>query len=105
MINLVGWNYVMEDADLADGSMAPVYPLGVNVLIARIEGNLYAVSGSCAHMACPLFMGRLDGVIITCPCHDWKFDLRDGQFLDAPEIKLKTYPIKSESGKLYLDIG
>jgi nitrite reductase/ring-hydroxylating ferredoxin subunit len=105
MINIMGWNYVMEDADLAEGSMAPVYPLGVNVLIARVEGILYAVSGKCAHMACPLFMGRLEGTIIICPCHDWKFDIRDGKFSDAPEIRLETYPVKSEEGKIFVEIS
>ena len=95
----------MENAALAEGSMSPVYPLGVNVLMARIDGNLYAVSGSCDHMACPLFMGRLDGYTVTCPCHDWRFDIRTGQMLDTPEIKLATYPVKSEAGKLYIDIG
>jgi 3-phenylpropionate/trans-cinnamate dioxygenase ferredoxin subunit len=101
----MGWKYVMEDADLPEGSMASVYPLGVNVLIARVDGTLYSVSGSCAHMACPLFLGRLDGYIITCPCHDWRFDIRTGLFLDAPELKLATYPVKSEAGKLFIDIG
>jgi nitrite reductase/ring-hydroxylating ferredoxin subunit len=104
-IKTMGWIYVMEDAALPDGSMAPVYPLGVNVLVARVDKNLCAVSGSCAHMACPLFMGRLDGYILTCPCHDWQFDIRTGQFLDAPELKLSIYPVKSEAGKLYIDIG
>jgi nitrite reductase/ring-hydroxylating ferredoxin subunit len=101
----MSWKYVVEDADLPEGSMTPVYPLGVNVLIARVDSNLYAVSGSCTHMACPLFMGRLDGYILTCPCHDWRFDIRTGLFLDAPELSLATYPVKSEAGKIYLDIG
>ena len=39
------WIYVMEETALPEGSMAPVYPLGVNVVIARIGGTLYAVSG------------------------------------------------------------
>jgi nitrite reductase/ring-hydroxylating ferredoxin subunit len=99
----MGWNYVMEDMALVEGSMAPVYPLGINVLIARVDGNLYAVSGKCAHMACPLFLGRLDGYIITCPCHDWQFDIRTGLFLDSPELKLATYPVKSEASKLFVD--
>ena len=63
--------------------MAPVYPLGVNVVLACVGGAVYAVSGTGAHMACPLFMGRLEGYTIVCPCHDWRFDARTGRFLNS----------------------
>jgi 3-phenylpropionate/trans-cinnamate dioxygenase ferredoxin subunit len=85
--------------------MTPVYPLGVNVLLARVEGAVYAVSGKCAHMACPLFMGRLEGHRIVCPCHDWRFDLRTGRFLAAPELGLTMYATKLEAGKLFVNLG
>ena len=85
--------------------MISVYPLGVNTVIARVNGIVYAISGKCLHMACPLFMGTLDNYILTCPCHDWRFDIRDGRFLDAPELSLKTYPTKTEDGKIYIDFN
>ncbi|HMD98574.1 MAG TPA: Rieske (2Fe-2S) protein, partial [Terriglobia bacterium] len=88
-----------------EGCMAPVYPLGVNVFLARVGGAVYAVSGKCAHMACPLFMGRLEGYTVVCPCHDWRFDVRTGRFLDAPELALTVYPTKLEAGKLSVSLG
>jgi 3-phenylpropionate/trans-cinnamate dioxygenase ferredoxin subunit len=73
-----------------------VYPKGVAVLLVQLGEDLYAIANRCAHMACPLEMGRLDGEIITCPCHDWRFNVRTGEFLDAPEIRLPTYAVKLE---------
>jgi nitrite reductase/ring-hydroxylating ferredoxin subunit len=99
------WTYVMEEAALQEGYMVPAYPLGINVVIARIGGTVYAVSGKCAHMACPMFSGTLDGYTLTCPCHDWRFDVRTGRFLDAPELGIAVYPVKSEAGKLYVSLG
>jgi nitrite reductase/ring-hydroxylating ferredoxin subunit len=92
------WIYVMEEAALPEGGMAPVYPCGKNVVIARVGGSIYAVAGKCRHMACPLFTGTLDGYTLTCPCHDWRFDIRSGQFLNAPELGLAVYPAKCEAG-------
>jgi len=89
------WIYVLDDDALLDGHMTSVYPLGVNVVLVRVGGVVYAVSGRCAHMACPLFTGKLDGYTITCPCHDWRFDVRTGQFLDAPELGILSYSTKS----------
>ena len=99
------WTYVMEEKALPEGGMAPVYPLGVNVVIARVGGTIYAVSGECAHMACPLFGGTLEGHTLSCPCHDWRFDIRTGRFLDAPELGLAVYPTKSEVGKLFVNLA
>jgi nitrite reductase/ring-hydroxylating ferredoxin subunit len=95
----------MEEPALPEGGKAPVYPQGTNVVIARVDGTVYAVSGKCAHMACPLYGGTLDGHTLTCPCHDWRFDIRTGRFLDAPELGLAVYPAKSEAGKLFVSLG
>jgi 3-phenylpropionate/trans-cinnamate dioxygenase ferredoxin subunit len=99
------WTYVIEETALPEGAMAPVYPLGVNVVIARVNGTVYAIEGKCAHMACPMFMGTLDGHTLTCPCHDWRFDIRTGRFIDAPELGLAVYLVKSEAGKLFVGLG
>jgi 3-phenylpropionate/trans-cinnamate dioxygenase ferredoxin subunit len=95
----------MDDLALLEGRMAPVYPLGINVVLARVEGMIYAVSGTCAHMACPLFTGKLSGYTIACPCHDWRFDIRTGKFLDAPELGVAVFPVKSEAGKVFVKIS
>jgi 3-phenylpropionate/trans-cinnamate dioxygenase ferredoxin subunit len=99
------WTEVLDDTGLPEGAMAPVYPLGLNVLLARVGGAVYAVSGKCAHMGCPLFTGRLEGYTIICGCHDWRFDVRTGRFLNAPELGLAVYPTKLEAGKLFVNIG
>jgi 3-phenylpropionate/trans-cinnamate dioxygenase ferredoxin subunit len=104
-VSAVNWTYVLDEALLLEGCMAPVYPLGVNVLLARVGGAVFAVSGRCAHMACPLSMGRLEGYTVVCPCHDWRFDVRTGRFLDAPELGLTVYATKLEAGKLLVNLG
>jgi 3-phenylpropionate/trans-cinnamate dioxygenase ferredoxin subunit len=104
-MNMPNWIYAMDDVALLEGHMAPVYPLGINVVLARVEGMIYAVSGACAHMACPLFTGKLSGYTLACPCHDWRFDVRTGKFLDAPELGVAVFPVKSEAGKVFVKIS
>jgi 3-phenylpropionate/trans-cinnamate dioxygenase ferredoxin subunit len=101
---VTNWTYVFEDTALLESHMVPSYPMGVNVVLARVGGAVYAISGMCLHMACPLFTGKLEGYIITCPCHDWRFDIRTGKFLDAPELGIAIYPTKSEDGKLFINL-
>jgi nitrite reductase/ring-hydroxylating ferredoxin subunit len=99
------WIYVLDDSILPEGHMTVVFPLGVNIVLARVDDAIYAISGKCVHKACPLFAGNLNGFIITCPCQDWRFDIRTGNFLDAAELGLEVFPVKSETGKVYIDLN
>ncbi len=99
------WIYVIDDAKMPEGGMVPVYPLGINILMARVNGKVYALEGRCAHMGCPLFNGMLEGTVLTCPCHDWRFNIQTGEFLDASELRLKVYQTRTEDGKLFVCLG
>lgn len=99
------WVPTISENKVAEGTYAAVFPKGVGVLVARIDDELVAVANKCAHMGCPLEGGRLEGAILTCPCHDWRFDLRTGQFLAAEELKLRTFPVKVEDGKICVELA
>jgi nitrite reductase/ring-hydroxylating ferredoxin subunit len=98
------WLLAIEDAELEEGSMKLVNLGDTPVLVVKKEGRLYAIDNRCAHMECPLSAGTLEGFIVKCPCHDWKFDVRTGEFIDAPEIKLAVFQVKIKKGKVYVKI-
>jgi len=98
------WIATIDEAKVREGSPVPVYPKGVGVLLIRLGGELHAVRNKCAHMACPLEGGLLEGAILTCPCHDWRFDVRSGEFVDAPELKIPVYATRVEDGKVLVDL-
>jgi nitrite reductase/ring-hydroxylating ferredoxin subunit len=100
----VRWLSVMDDASLPEAGLKSAYPLGINIVVARVDGIVYALSGTCPHLGCPLSTGRLAGAILTCACHDWRFDVRTGAFLSAPEIRLTTFPVRSENGTLLIGL-
>jgi len=98
------WTATVDEAKVREGSPVPVYPKGVGVLLVRLDGELHAIRNRCAHMACPLEGGLLEGPILTCPCHDWRFDVRSGEFLDAPELSIPVYATRVEDGKVLVDL-
>ena len=99
------WVPTIDDTKVRDGQYVAVYPKGLSVLLVRVDGRVHAVANKCAHMACPLEGGRLEGYVITCPCHDWSFDVRSGAFTQADEIVVATYATKVEDGKIMLSLG
>ncbi len=104
MRNESSWVYVIEEKDLQENSANMVFPKGLPVLLIKKAGEIYAISNKCAHMACTLAGGTLKDFIIKCPCHNWRYDVRTGEFLDAKEIKLRVYEWKSSDGKIFIKI-
>lgn len=99
------WVATIDAAKVRDGRPVAVYPKGVSVLLVKVDGEVHALANKCAHMACPLESGKLEGAILTCPCHDWRFDVRSGRFLDAPELAVHTYATALGDGKVLVDLG
>jgi nitrite reductase/ring-hydroxylating ferredoxin subunit len=101
---LTDWIKVADQSKLHEGGSLPVYPRGVGLLLVKVDGSPYAIANRCAHMACSLEAGSLDAFVLTCPCHDWRFDVRSGVFTDAPEISIATYPVRIDGGDVLVDL-
>lgn len=54
------------------------------VLLARVDGALFAVSAKCTHYGGPLAQGLFRDGTVRCPWHHACFDLRSGNALAAP---------------------
>jgi nitrite reductase/ring-hydroxylating ferredoxin subunit len=99
-----GWQPALDEAHVQEGTVNLAFPKGVSILLIKKEGRIYALRNRCAHMACTLAGGLLDGYTLQCPCHEWKFDITTGEFLAAREITVPTYECKSEDGKIFVKL-
>jgi nitrite reductase/ring-hydroxylating ferredoxin subunit len=97
-----GWVPALEESHLKEDAINVVFPKGVSIILIRREGRIYALRNRCAHMACTLSSGRLDGDTLQCPCHDWKFDIKTGEFIAAREITVPTYTCKLQDGTIFI---
>lgn len=98
------WIPALDESSLQEGAISLVSPKGVSIILIKKQGRVYALRNRCAHMSCTLAGGRLDDYTLQCPCHEWKFDITSGEFLDAREIKVQTYLCKTEDGKVHVKL-
>ncbi len=82
---------VLEEKELQEGTMKLVRIEGLPVLLIKQSGQIYAIDNRCPHMGCAFSGGTLDGDVIICPCHDWRFKLKTGEYEDDPAMKLISY--------------
>ncbi|MGR3542652.1 MAG: nitrite reductase (NAD(P)H) small subunit [Hasllibacter sp.] len=62
----------------------------------------YAVADACPHRGGPLSEGIVHGRHVTCPLHNWVFDLTTGRAVDE-DAAVPTYPLEVRDGRLLLD--
>lgn len=70
------------------------------------DDAFYATDGLCTHEAFHLADGLVMDTIIECPKHNGRFDYTTGEAKGAPVcVNLKTYPVKVENDRVFIDIA
>jgi 3-phenylpropionate/trans-cinnamate dioxygenase ferredoxin subunit len=98
------WTFAIKERDVRENLINRVYPKGIAVILIKSQGALHALTSNCPHMGCTLGGAVLEENTVQCPCHDWRFDVTTGRFVDAPEIGLATYQLKTENGDIFINL-
>ncbi len=61
------------------------------VALFNVGGKFYAISNTCAHQGGPLGEGTLDGNIVSCPWHGWRFDVTTGITVTMPTMNVEKF--------------
>ena len=77
--------------------------IGCIAVFRTAEAEIYAASNSCPHKGGPLSEGIVHGQSVTCPLHNWVFDLNTGEAQGADDGRITTYPVRLEEGRILLD--
>ena len=65
-----------------------------SVLLSRQGSRISCFDNACAHLGMPLEMGEVEGGVITCSYHGFKYLLESGECLTAPEVQLKVHAVR-----------
>ena len=78
------------------------------VAVFNIDGEIFAFDDECPHLAGSLGSGKLEGKLVTCPNHDWQFDVTNGECVSLDLCDdgafVETYPVKIENDEIILSL-
>ena len=74
---------------------------GTRVAVFRLADGWAAIEHACPHKAGPLADGIVGDRCVTCPLHNWRFDLDTGEQLGG-DARLRTFTVRERDGRLEL---
>lgn len=91
--------------DVPPGSMKGFKAGEARILVSNTGGKFSGIADRCSHRGCSLSKGRLEGEVVTCPCHGSKFNVTTGAFVKGPaEVPQPVYPVIVEGDGLWVEV-
>jgi nitrite reductase/ring-hydroxylating ferredoxin subunit len=96
---------VMTVSDLPSGQAAEVTVGGEMLALVNVGGTFHAVSNRCPHRGGPLGQGFVDGSEVSCPWHNWTFDVTTGENTASRDMRVPCHEVKVEDEQVLVRIA
>lgn len=94
---------VARVSDIPEGRGRP-FDLGeVVVAVFHLDDGFHAIDNTCPHRGASLAHGTIvDGRRISCPLHNWEFDIPTGCMWKSPGVA--TFPVTIEGEEIWVEV-
>ena len=89
-----GWLYAASLTDIPENAVRAMELGGEKVLLWRQGAVVTCFQNACAHLGLPIDAGEIVGGILTCPHHEFQYELTSGECLTAPEVQLQSHAVR-----------
>ena len=90
--------------DLAVGSMKMVRVDDHRLCLIRTSEGVFALDHACPHEGYGLTQGALDGNLLTCAWHNWKFRVDDGECVVGEEDVTTHTATIDDDGNVFVEL-
>jgi len=94
------WHDVIGRDELADGEITYTSAAGRNLFIYRDGETLRVYDSRCPHQVTNIPHLALDGKRLTCPKHQWAFDVTTGACVEKGNRPLNEFEHRVENGRV-----
>ncbi len=94
------WRDVMAAADVPDGEVARLECEGRGLFIYREKKTYQVYDSRCPHQSTDIPHLALKGSTLTCPKHEWAFDVKSGDCIKKGNTPLTRIESKVLKGRL-----
>ena len=101
-----GWVRVAAVGEVGPGEGRVVEAGGGRTLaLFNVDGVYYAIDNACSHRGGPLGEGDLDGTVVSCPWHAWRWDVSSGANVNNPAVRVACFQTRVQDGAVFVHLG
>jgi nitrite reductase/ring-hydroxylating ferredoxin subunit len=90
--------------DIPVGEGRVVDARGKTLALFNVGGTYHAIDNTCSHRGGPLGEGDLDGTIVACPWHGWRWDVTTGANANNPAVSVACFPVTVEQDEIFVEL-
>src|SRR5690349_6864016 len=98
------WRCLGRSDDLVGDGPFALSADGLDLVVVRTDAGLRAYQGRCPHQGALLGEGEMDGTVLVCRNHRWRFDGATGEREGAPGC-LVSCPVEMRGPELWADVS
>src|SRR3989442_1483014 len=99
------WVRVAATGEISPGEGRVVETGGRALAVFNVEGTYYAIDSTCSHRAGPLGDRELEGTVVVCPWHAWRWDVTSGANVNNPAVRVACFPARVQDGAVFVQLG
>ena len=77
---------------------------GRALALFNVEGAFHCLDNVCPHRGGPLGEGDLEGRLVSCPWHAWRWDVTTGAHANNPAVRVPRFPVTVEHDGIFVEL-
>ena len=99
------WVKIADLSECPPGNLLEVEAGQERIVLANVDGDVYALQNRCSHQDLPLSDGELEGDRLECLYHGARFDVCTGKAVGLPAIKpVPSYDVQIRGQEIFVQI-
>ncbi|HSG73228.1 MAG TPA: Rieske 2Fe-2S domain-containing protein, partial [Planctomycetaceae bacterium] len=99
-----GFSYAARLDDIPESEGLTVTIGGTEYALFRHEDGVKCIDSACPHEGASLADGEIKDGVVTCPWHQWTFNVCNGCSLDPPGNDVRAYETKIDDGNVFAKV-
>ncbi|HIF57590.1 MAG: non-heme iron oxygenase ferredoxin subunit [bacterium] len=100
------WVRAAAVVDCDVGTLKGVMVENTPIVLANVNGDIYALQDECSHEEYPLSDGELEGDDLVCIYHGARFECATGHNKSLPAIRpVKSFAVQVRDNEIYIDLS
>ena len=105
---MADWRCIASASEVLAGRINKASIGSVNLILLRVDGEVFAYADACPHEGHALSRGELEADVLICAKHFWEFEVRTGKHISRvqrPQCNLKPFAVRLVGERIEVDVA